>query len=296
MVDRVDSLTPAQEAQLEGWRQKWLAIGLSTEPADRAAAENGVRLAYEFAGEKPPKKIIWCDSPLAGARKAAELLGGSPSTQVSYACYGQHDAGWLGFYDFLWNVCQLDAAEKIQGLCEVAKHAGWWWAMDKAVILTERPTVVSRDEQGRLHSLEGPAIAYPDKWALYAVHGIRVARQIIEEPETMTIKQIRSESNVEVRRVMIERFGMDRFVKDSDAETLHTDTDGLGHPRRLLRLPRPSDTDIVVVEVVNSSPEPDGTRKKYMLRVPPQIRTCQQAIAWTFGIEKAAEYAPLFES
>src|SRR5205814_316376 len=48
-------------------RDEWLAYGLSTEPANRAEAEAGVRAAYEAAGLDAPKFMIWVGSPWAGA-------------------------------------------------------------------------------------------------------------------------------------------------------------------------------------------------------------------------------------
>ena len=46
-----------------------------------------------------------------------------------------------------------------------------------------------------------------------------------------------------------------------------------------------------MVEVVNSTPEPDGTSRTYWLRVPPATRTAREGIAWTFGLTEA-EYHP----
>jgi hypothetical protein len=46
-----------------------------------------------------------------------------------------------------------------------------------------------------------------------------------------------------------------------------------------------------MVEVVNSTPEPDGTSRTYWLRVPPQTRTARAGVAWTFGVDAAA-YRP----
>jgi hypothetical protein len=40
-----------------------------------------------------------------------------------------------------------------------------------------------------------------------------------------------------------------------------------------------------MVEVKNSTPEPDGSTKRYMLRVPPQIETATAAVAWTFDMD-----------
>jgi len=51
----------------------------------------------------------------------------------------------------------------------------------------------------------------------------------------------------------------------------------------------------VVVEVLNSTPEPDGSRKTYFLRVPPRTSTAHEAVAWTFGMD-AAEYSPITQT
>ena len=63
----IEKLTPDQEAALPAVRDEWLAIGLSTEPADRAEAEAGVAEAYRAAGMEPPEIVVWVDSPMAGA-------------------------------------------------------------------------------------------------------------------------------------------------------------------------------------------------------------------------------------
>lgn len=79
---------------------------------------------------------------------------------------------------------------------------------------------------------------------------------------------------------MIERFGLDRFLRESGAELVHFDDYG-----KLWRALIPGDEPLVMVEVVNSTPEPDGTFKDYFLRVPPTVRTAREAVAWTFDVE-----------
>jgi hypothetical protein len=45
------------------------------------------------------------------------------------------------------------------------------------------------------------------------------------------------------------------------------------------------------VKVVNSTPEPDGSRKEYLRQVPWHCNTAREAVAWTFGLA-AKEYRP----
>ncbi|MGD9682676.1 MAG: DUF6745 domain-containing protein [Candidatus Obscuribacterales bacterium] len=98
------------------------------------------------------------------------------------------------------------------------------------------------------------------------------------------------EINVESRRVMIERYGHERYLKDSGAFLI--DSDALG---KLYRKEISGDEPLVMVEVINSTPEPDGTTRTYFLRVPPTIETAREAVAWTFGMEHS-EYEPTLET
>ena len=59
------ALTSEQTAALGFYRARWAAIRRSTAPADRGAAEEGVRLAYHAAGLKQPARLVWCHSPIA---------------------------------------------------------------------------------------------------------------------------------------------------------------------------------------------------------------------------------------
>ena len=67
MPTRIDKLTPEQEARFGEWRQKWIAVGLSTAPADRARFEAAALECYRLSGLPPPKRIVWVPSPLVGA-------------------------------------------------------------------------------------------------------------------------------------------------------------------------------------------------------------------------------------
>jgi hypothetical protein len=64
-VKKIESLTPEQEARFAEFRDKWIAIGTSTEPADHARAEAAVAAAFIEAKQEPPKRLYWSSSPLA---------------------------------------------------------------------------------------------------------------------------------------------------------------------------------------------------------------------------------------
>lgn len=161
-------------------------------------------------------------------------------------------------------------------------------------MVVERPSKLERDERGRLHSLNGASISWPDGWGLYSVNGVRVPAQVIEQPESITVADIESEQNAEVRRVMLDRYGLDRFLRESGAQKVQQDRFGELYARALGGL------DYRFVRVLNSTPEPDGTYKSYVLQVdlapngrPP--KSAHEAVAATFGLTPE-EYGPVWES
>jgi hypothetical protein len=93
-----------------------------------------------------------------------------------------------------------------------------------------------------------------------------------------------------MRRVMVERMGLNRFIAETHGEEVDADHDA-GGPRRLLRIPFDGEDDLVCVVVCCPS-----TGQQYVLRVPPDVRTCRQAIAWTAGFDDADQYRPLAET
>ncbi|MFF3504548.1 DUF6745 domain-containing protein [Streptomyces sp. NPDC003247] len=198
------------------------------------------------------------------------------------AVLGQHDAPWLAAFP--------TRDGPLSGLAEVCRSAGWWWPFAGVAVVCERPVALHRDEAGRLDRGDGPALAYPDGFALHAWRGMPVPAAFLAELRTLTPERIRAEENAELRRVMLEHYGYERYLADSGARPLHRDGTGT-----LWRIDLDGDEPVVMVEVLNSTPEPDGSRRTYWLRVPPSTRTAREGVAWTFGLGPEV-YTPLRET
>ena len=65
-MKKLYSLADAQRAKLSEWAQQWIAIGLSTEAADRPTFERAVRMLYVAQGQQAPARVIL--DPLAACR------------------------------------------------------------------------------------------------------------------------------------------------------------------------------------------------------------------------------------
>ena len=317
---KITELTLKEQAQIPIIRDEWLKIGLSTDPMNRDAARAAICDAYKIANLPEPKIFIYLGSPWAGALGSAFLskvcnqvrdqvrdrvraqvgaqvgdqvgaqVGDQVGDQVCKSVYGQHET-WLSFYDFFRRTMRgkISGPDRLLPIIAVAQNAGWWWPFANAVIVTDRPASISRDAQNRLHCETGPALAYRDGWSIYAWHGLRIPAHFITEREKITFSQIKSEENVEFRRVLRDLYGRDRYLSDIGARAIDISEYGV-----LWRGDDGGDEPLVFVEVKNATEE-HGERRTFHLRVPPNIKTAHEAVAW--GFYKTPEtYSPQMEA
>jgi hypothetical protein len=73
-MEKLDALTPGDEALIPVARDEWLKIGLATGPTDREAAEAAISDAYRMVGLKLPRHWIWLGNPLQGCIGAMMLI------------------------------------------------------------------------------------------------------------------------------------------------------------------------------------------------------------------------------
>jgi len=124
-------------------------------------------------------------------------------------------------------------------------------------------------------------MAFSDGWKLYCYHGVEVPEDVILRPKTLRAERVLQEPNAEVRRVLIERVGLQKLLKSGKAETLHKEKG-----RVLYQLDLPGDEPLVVVKVTCPS-----TGRIYLNRVRPDVKTCQEAVASRWRLT-ADEYHP----
>jgi hypothetical protein len=206
----------------------------------------------------------------------------------------------VAWQQFFLRVCGLrlsdDLMRAADGCMDTALSTCYWWPHRSFVVACERPQRLSLETPDpsqpfvrRLHHETDAAALWPDGWGIYAWHGVRVPAQVILAPETLTVAQIQAEENAEVRRVMIERMGWDKWLADTGATPVQYDRFGSLYRTEM------DGASLGVVVVTNSTPEPDGHYKRYALLVPAEHETAHAAVASTFGLT-AEQYRPALES
>lgn len=102
--------------------------------------------------------------------------------------------------------------------------------------------------------------------------------------------------NVLARKEAIDRIGFDKLIKQKLATVIDDDPEY----GTLYQLPGEMPKEpMLLLKVINSTPEPDGKFASYYLRVPPGMTSAREAVRWTFGGDEmlgSQVYEPLVQT
>lgn len=185
--------------------------------------------------------------------------------------------------------------------------------MAKDFPFTSKGIVKLTNEIGNLHSDTEPAWRSPTRIIWYKdgrKHGIDADKfgsisyyyenirippkfhQAVSNPDLLSVEEVLTHSNTECRYVGIKIIGHEK-IKNSRKCKLINSCDKTG--MELFSISDIFADPILYLKVINSTMEPDGTYKNYYLCVPPTMKTCKEAVAWTFRME-TDEYQPSQET
>ena len=194
----ITGLNDKQTDSLIDYGKKWTSVGLSTDPVDIFKAIDAIKSAYSWAGAKSPKIFLGpFNNPIECAKaqivikrmpkdtdfaklEVLDIIEGtefSPeeiAENIAEQSYGYHDAEWLGYYEYIRDVFEIEELESFEGMMEVANNVGWWAAYDKVAFIQDRPEEIHFDENGELHNDKGPAIKWRGEdrsYDIYCTHG-----------------------------------------------------------------------------------------------------------------------------
>lgn len=256
----------------------------------------------------PPEIKVWHRISLTGSTK---LLSLPPDLQVEVLVLRRCTA--LTSLPEGLDVCSLDISncENLVSLPDRATFRGGLFAMANCRSIPRLPewlkSVTELDISGCPQITELPddleitstihlggsglqKLNERSKNAQIRIDGVLANALIAFHPELIDARMVLAEQNLERRRLMLARMGLEKFMQTANAEVIHQDRDR-GGPRSLLKVPMEEDQDIFCLNVICPS-----TGKRYFIRVPQNISTCHAAAAWIAGFDNPEEYAPVQET
>lgn len=120
-----------------------------------------------------------------GLRDVVELIGSTTDAVVG----GNLSCGDAALVDYFERKGRRTSSS-MHIMRQMAELAGPWIAHPKFCIVSERPTLLKLDVEGKLHSAEGPACRWSDGCRLYYLDGVRVGSKFVDEPEATTAEKL----------------------------------------------------------------------------------------------------------
>ncbi len=158
------------------------------------------------------------------------------------------DASWLAFYEFGEKIgVKYQKTDHFHAYIDFAKSSGWGYFYPGIAIVSDRPELIIKDLENRLHCEDGPALKFRDGYSIYCWHGINVPENWILEKDKLSPTEVLKTIDVEQRAAGCQIIGwakmldhLDHKIIDSDMDPEHGDLikitlEGLPEPEWYLR-------------------------------------------------------------
>lgn len=300
---KIEALDDATWARVIEAREEWRRVILTPGPSDRDATQKVITEMYKRIGKAAPD-FYFMPSPLSSfvcLPWLSELYKDKinlrqnlrqnlwqnleqnlePLVKENYfggSCW----SAWEAHYDICNRIVGVpyeDNDREVLNLWLAQSRACFWWLpYEKAVVVSDKPHLYW-DAAWRLHREDGPAVHFTDGYQLWAWHGVMITEQVILHPDTITSEMIRAEKNAEVRRVLIERMGPGKYLKECKAKLIDMDSLTLeGSAPRALMEDDQGERWLVGTD--------GSTARVYTMAVPREAKACREAHQMISGFDE----------
>ena len=194
---------------------------------------------------------------------------------------GQFWCGWTAYATFVRDVVKVEVP--VGPREDTDTSCGWWWPHKQFCVISDRPDLIRRDGEGRLHGDATAAIRWRDGWGVYVWHGTRIPADWIEKKAEVDPALALNHPNIEERRCLAEILGWEKVLERLNPTVVNVDS----NPQMgtLLEVDLPDAGKERFLKVLC------GTGRTFVLPVPPDMQTARQANAWTYGLDEG-QYEP----
>ena len=172
----IDELTPEQRQLMIEVRDEWINRFFSLPKLNEEKAIEAANFIYSLTNCKAPPRenILFCDSPQQ-AQDMIKKESGKNKYESPTWTLGICDYDWLAFHDFFQRI-GVDYGEHTEAFNKYIESAkcGIYesYLFDTHAFIVRNPMFVHRDHEGRLHSIDSPAVEWVDGLKIYALDGI----------------------------------------------------------------------------------------------------------------------------
>jgi hypothetical protein len=136
------------------------------------------------------------------------------------------DAGWRAYLDAMVRIGIVleDRLKKdLESWLTLGRYISYNIPLKGAFIYSKYPVNIYRDSDNNLHNEHGLAIEYEDGWGFYALHGVRLDKELWDRilSKSMSFEDALNIENIEYRRLALEYLDPDSLLEGANAKLIH---------------------------------------------------------------------------
>lgn len=182
-------------------------------------------------------------------------------------------------FDFFTSELDCEYDPKVYQFVDQVVRAGVFiFPFEECCFICDRPTKLLFDNENRFHAEGETAIQFADGQSFYFYHGVTLPEKYGKvHPQQWKPQWLLTETNAELRRILIQGIGYTRICQELQAVELDSWAE-----YTLLQIDNPIDVEPVYLLKMTCP----STGFIHVLRVPPQTKSAREAIRWVnWGVD-----------
>lgn len=242
MSEKIEKLTPEQEAKFPEYVDKWTKIGRNTDRLDQQETERIIHNFQEHILKRKKTPVVifnnpnecWVACNYAATGVAPEDLHArvdnffntpkgerdiEPGAPVFPYQEGSFFVSVFSFYDYMFNELNIEIDPKLRKLYDMWEETsklGLIYPLDDVCIVSEKPTVVRLNEDNQLHCDGDTALEYAGHgpFKIFALNGVMVDEYLATTPSgKLDLKYYHEIQNADQKTEFVRKFGVERMLE-----------------------------------------------------------------------------------
>jgi hypothetical protein len=235
---KIEKLTPAQEALMPVYIDKWIKIGTDTNQVDEDTAKSIVRDFRELIKLTPEVPFMFAENPIEAwvlcclheqsvpfeklQETMKSVFAGNRDYTIPKASLPFNDislCSTFSFYDYMINVVGVELPKDLEAKYYVWQRTSALWGiypLETLTVVCKKPLEVHLNEEKVLHRDGGPALVFGGEgdFKVYALNGVSVPEYLVVTPShQIDINLYNKEQNADVKAEFVRKVGIESFLK-----------------------------------------------------------------------------------
>lgn len=255
MSQKIESLTPEQEAKMSDYVSKWIAIGTDTKDVPEDEACEIVKDFRELISLKSDVPTMFVDNPIEAwvmcclheqqvklenlQEEMVKVFNKESTYSIPQASLPYNTcllSYVFSFYDFMFEEVGVEIDSDLMRKYKIWERTSKLWAiypLEALTVVCRKPVSVHLNESNTLHCDGGPALEFRGlgDFKLHCLNGVRVPEYLAVTPShEIDLNMYNKETNADVKAEFVRKVGIERFLEMGNLVDSYKNYDQEDHP------------------------------------------------------------------